>query len=114
MGAETGVKLYDDMKELTTFGIWQLNFIAMMGSGLTRNARNNLGLKPANPTSIAQIAAYQKPISSTKIFKTGDLYESFIELKGHRVELLAEIEINGTRLILKRYCNLFERRGYSE
>ena len=101
MGAETGVQLYDNVKELTTFGIWQLNFIAMMSSGLARNARSNLGFKPANTTSIAQMAAYQKPISSTKIFKTGDLYESFIEFNGHRVELLAEIETDGTRLILK-------------
>lgn len=61
LGEETGVQLYDNVKELTTIGVWQLNFIAMMSSELARNVRSNLNPKPASTKSIVQIAAYQKP-----------------------------------------------------
>ena len=37
----------------------------------------------------------------TSIFRKGELYEDFIEVDGHRIEALAEIEIDGDRLILR-------------
>ena len=34
-------------------------------------------------------------------YKTGDLYESYIMVNGHRIDAIAEIEVHGERLILK-------------
>ena len=38
---------------------------------------------------------------TASIFRNGELYENFIEVDGHRIEALAEIEIDGDRLILR-------------
>lgn len=46
------------------------------------------------------VEALTKGDSETK-FKTGDLYEDSIDVDGHRIDALAEVEVEGDRLILK-------------
>lgn len=45
-------------------------------------------------------ATHKKDIQNNK-FIAGDLYEDFIEIEGHRIDALAEVQIDENKLILR-------------